>query len=210
MMYTKEAIENMDRITRLKLFNAISGIKSANLIGTIGTNGTTNLAIFNSVVHIGSDPALVGFISRPQTSEVGHTLRNIQENGHYTINHVHPEFIKNAHYTSAKFEAHLSEFKQCKLTEEYTKGFQAPFVKESTFKMGVLFKEAIEIKLNGTFLVIGEIDHVMLPKNSFVDDDINLELTKSVGVSGLNTYYSLKKLEKHPFVRIHEVPKFLE
>ena len=138
--------------------------------------GQTNLAIFSSVVHLGSNPALLGFISRPRTAEVGHTYKNILENGYYTINHIHQEFIKNAHYTSAKFDAEISEFERCGLTEHYIKNFTAPFVKESSFKIGLRFKEAIDIKLNGTVLMIGEIENIILPDEAMVDNDIDLSL----------------------------------
>lgn len=208
MIYTKEDIQQLDRITRLKIINSVTGIKPANLIGSIDNKGRTNLAIFSSVVHLGSNPALLGFVSRPQTAEVGHTYRNIKENGVYTINHIHPEFVKNAHYTSAKFDASISEFERCNLSEENIENFKAPFVKESTFKMGMRFNEALDIKQNGTVLIIGEIEHLILPDTSVVDDDIDLEAANSVGISGLNSYYSLSKIEKHPYVRVNEVPEF--
>ena len=208
MIYNKEQIENLDRITRLKLINSVTGIKPANLIGTVNNMGQTNLAVFSSVVHLGSNPPLLGFISRPKGVEFGHTYRNIQENGAYTINHVHPEFIKNAHYTSAKFGEDISEFERCNLSEEYIKDFKAPFLKESTFKIGMSFKEALDIKLNGTILVIGEIKHLILPDESIAANDIDLEATNSVGISGLNSYYSLKKIDHYPYARASEVPEF--
>jgi flavin reductase (DIM6/NTAB) family NADH-FMN oxidoreductase RutF len=208
MIYTKEHIEQLDRTTRIKIINSVSGIKPANLIGTIDTKGQTNLAVFSSVVHLGSDPALLGFIARPRTAEVGHTYRNIQENGQYTINHIHPEFVKNAHYTSAKFDATISEFERCNLSEEFIKDFKAPFVKESSFKMGICFKDALDIKRNGTVLVIGEIEHLILPDKALVDDEIDLEATNGVGISGLNSYYSLRKIQKYPYAKINEVPEF--
>ncbi len=208
MHYKKQAIEKMSRVERLKIINSVTGIKPANLIGTISNTGKTNVAIFSSIVHLGSDPALLGFISRPQTAEVGHTLRNIKSNGQYTISHIHPEFIKNAHYTSAKFDKDVSEFDRCGLTEEYITDFKAPFVKESSFKIGMRFKEAIDIKLNGTCLVIGEIEHLIIPQTAFVNDMIDLEQTNGVGISGLNSYYELKKIASYPYARVSEVPKF--
>lgn len=208
MIYTKKDIEQLDRITRLKIINSVTGIKPANLIGTVNDKGQTNLAIFSSVVHLGSNPALLGFISRPRTTHVGDTYRNIRANGAYTINHIHPEFIKNAHYTSAKFDEAVSEFERCNLTEENINGFKAPFVKESTFKIGMRFQEALDIKQNGTVLVIGEIEHLIVPDTSFIDDDIDLEAANSIGISGLNSYYSLSKIQKHPFARVNEVPEF--
>ena len=63
--YEIKDLKEMDRVKRLKLINSISGIKSANLIGTKSLTGVTNLCIISSVTHIGSNPALIGFICRP-------------------------------------------------------------------------------------------------------------------------------------------------
>lgn len=208
MIYTKNDIDQLDRITRLKIINSVTGIKPANLIGTVADKGNTNLAVFSSLVHLGSKPALLGFVSRSGNEDVRHTCRNIQENGYYTINHIHPDFAKNAHYTSAKLDEDMSEFKHCNLSEEYVNGFKAPFVKESTFKMGLRFKEAIDIKLNNTVLYIGEIEILILPNNALLEGDIDLEATNGVGISGLNSYYSLKKIASYPFARFNEMPKF--
>jgi flavin reductase (DIM6/NTAB) family NADH-FMN oxidoreductase RutF len=208
MIYTKKQIEELDRVTRLKIINSVTGIKPANLIGTIDNKGKTNLAIFSSVVHLGSNPPLLGFVSRPKRAGFGHTFQNIKENGQYTINHIHPEFIKNAHYTSAKFDATISEFERCNFSEEYIKDFKAPFLKESTFKIGMTFKEAIDIKHNGTVLILGEIEHLLFPDSVIVNNEIDLELSNSVGISGLNSYYALKKIAGYPYARVSEVPDF--
>lgn len=207
MYYTSEDISSWDRVLRLKIINSVTGIKPANLIGTVGKDGITNLAIFSSLVHLGSQPALLGLITRPQTDDVGHTLQNIIETGEYTINHIHPEFTKQAHYTSAKFKRAVSEFESCGLTEAFIKDFKAPFVQESKFKIGMEFVEAIDLP-NATKLVIGEVKHLILTDVDLNAGDIDLEQTNSVGISGLNSYYELKKLTQYPFVRLDEVPKF--
>ena len=208
MHYDKKAIDQLDRVTRLKIINSVTGIKPGNLIGTIGESGATNLAVFSSIIHLGSNPSLLGFISRPQTEEVGHTLRNILQTEFYTINHIHPEFVEKAHYTSAKFSSDVSEFDACNLSEEYINHFKAPFVQESIFKMGLRFKEAVDIKLNGTVLVIGEIEELVIADKAFVNGDIDLEVSEGVGISGLNTYYSLKKIDSYTYARLSEIPKF--
>lgn len=207
MRYTKQDIAAWDRVFRLKIINSVTGIKPANLIGSAAKDGSTNLAIFSSLVHLGSQPALLGMITRPQTDEVGHTLQNIIETGRYTVNHIHPEFTQNAHYTSAKFDRAVSEFEACGLREEYIQGFDAPFVKESQFKIGLVFKEAIDLP-NGTKFVIGEVEHLILPDGDLNEGDIDLEVAGSTGISGLNSYYELTKIAQHPFARLGEVPKF--
>ena len=70
------------------------------------------------------------------------------------------------------------------------------------------FKESLDIKNNGTIMVIGEVEQLIIPENAIVNNDIDLELTNSVGISGLNSYYTLKKIETHPYARVEQVPKF--
>jgi hypothetical protein len=82
---TAADIKAFEKLYRLNLVNAITGYKPANLIGTADGAGATNLAIFSSVVHLGSDPPLLGMVTRP-TSVPRHTYENIQASGCYTIN----------------------------------------------------------------------------------------------------------------------------
>ena len=112
------------------------------------------------------------------------------ENGYYTINHVGESFVKNAHYTSAKFDSDISEFKACGLTEEYLNDFKAPFVKESAIKIGMKYVESIPIEINGTILVIGEVEHIHLPENvlntkGYIDlEKANIGLSPNSGEDG--------------------------
>jgi flavin reductase (DIM6/NTAB) family NADH-FMN oxidoreductase RutF len=158
MKLTRKDIDALDSVSRLKIINAVTGIKPANLIGTMSEDGLTNVAIFSSVVHLGSNPPLLGFVMRPQGEVPRNTYQNIIKTGVYTINHIHPEFVERAHYTSAKFDANLSEFNRCKLTKEFIPGFHAPFVEESTFKIGLRFQQEVKIERNGTSLLLGKLN----------------------------------------------------
>lgn len=189
------------------MVNAVSGIKPANLIGTVSTAQQANLAIFSSVIHLGSNPALLGFISRPGKEVRRHTLENILETEYYTINHVHKFMIKKAHYTSAKFEKCQSEFEYCGLTEEYLFDFKAPFVKESYVKLGMQLVDCQPIELNETLLVIGEIQHILVPDQAINDEGhIDMALLDAVGLSGLNNYYQIEKIASLPYARVSELP----
>lgn len=193
-----ELIKKMESRYRANLFNTISGFKSANLIGTINDEGNTNLAIFNSVVHIGANPPYLGFILRPTTVE-RHTYENIKKSGFYTINHVHESFIQNAHQTSAKYEKNVSEFEACGFKEEYLHDFAAPYVKESKIKIGLKFEEEHLIKANNTLLVVGKVLNAYLNEN-FISADGSVDLIEAgtVAISGLYEYlkpFSLKKFE---------------
>ena len=65
MYFNKKDLEEIGNVKRLNIVNSITGIKPANLIGTISKNKISNVAIFSSVVHLGSNPALIGVIVRP-------------------------------------------------------------------------------------------------------------------------------------------------
>jgi flavin reductase (DIM6/NTAB) family NADH-FMN oxidoreductase RutF len=209
MHFTKKDITDASKVFRLNLINSITGIKPGNLIGTKSAEGISNLGVFSSVVHLGSSPALLGFILRPEGEVPRHTMENIEQTGYYTINHIHESFISNAHYTSAKFDAHISEFEACNLTEQYLEGFSAPFVKESQIKIAMKFADIIPIPLNNTSLVIGEIEHILIPDTVISPNGrLNLSAANSVGISGLNRYYSLKMESEFPYARVDELPKF--
>ena len=209
MHITKHDILSMEKIYRLNLINSVTGIKPANLIGTRSSDQNSNLAIFSSVVHLGSNPPLLGFVMRPQGEVKRHTYENIQETGYYTINHIHDSFVERAHYTSAKFDKEVSEFKECGMTEEYVGNFYAPFVKESQLKLGMSHLENIPIKSNGTMLIVGTIEHLILEREALSTEGyVDLDRLDSVGISGLNSYYRFKKIFDLPYARVSEVPDF--
>ena len=113
-----DTIKTWERFYRANFINCLSGFKSANLIGTVNKDGQPNLAVFSSVVHLGSDPALIGFINRPLAA-APHTINNIETTGVYTINHINPSFVEKAHQASAKYPVDVNEFEAVELTEQY-------------------------------------------------------------------------------------------
>jgi len=208
MKFTKEELAQLERKYKLNLINSISGIKPANLIGTKSLKEQNNVAIFSSVVHLSSKPPMLGMITRPETNPAKDTYKNIQETSYYTINHVSESFIQKAHYTSAKLPQGESEFKRMEIEEEFVDGFYAPFVKESRVKIGMKHLESIPLP-NGCLFVIGSVELVIVPDEAMNElGQLNLETYDCAGVSGLNTYYSLKKLASFPYVRDNEIPDF--
>ena len=207
--FTKSNIKDLEKVKRLNIINSITGIKPGNLIGTISKEKITNLAIFSSIIHLGSSPALLGFILRPQERVRRDTYNNILENGSYTINHLPENLTLNGHYTSAKFDKDQSEFEYCNFNEWYEGGFQAPFVKESNLNIGLKFQESVPIKANNTIMIIGSVEHVFVKEEAISNEGyIDLEKLKSTGIGGLNSYYRLSKINSYPYARVSELPKF--
>ncbi len=188
----------MEQRKRAQFINSISGFRSVALIGTTDTNGQTNLAIFSSIVHIGSNPPLLSFIMRPDSVE-RHTLTNILETGFYTINHINADMYEKAHQTSARYPKSVSEFEATGLTPSFKNDFVAPFVAESNIQIGMEFKERLDISINQTSMIIGEIKFVHIPTNCLLDDGfIDIEKAGSITSAGLDSYHTtqvLKRLE---------------
>ncbi len=197
----------MERLERLNLINSITGFKAANLIGSIDSAGNTNLTIFSSVFHLGSDPALIGMIVRPLVG-MRHTYDNIIETGYYTVNHVGAEFVENAHYTSAKFQKEESEFDACNLSEQFVGDFKAPFVRESRVKLGVKLQDDILLESNQTRLLIGSIEHIFVEGNALRSNGaVDLERLGSVCISGLDTYHRVQVGTTFPYAKVNGIPQ---
>lgn len=199
--YTKDDIINLPGLERMHLINSCGGVKSANLIGTISKQGITNLAVFNSVIHLGSNPPMLSFMLRPTTVE-RQSYNNFKEKSHFTVNHIHESFIDKAHQTSAKYDEDVSEFNEVGLTEEYLKGFEAPFVKESKIKMGCTYVNEYFIKEHGCRLIIGEIQHLLV-EDGIQGKDGFLDLTQanSAGIIGLDGYVKTELIERFEYAR---------
>lgn len=186
--FSNKDISELNHFYKINLINSCSGFKSANLIGTKSANGNTNVAIFSSVIHLGSDPALLGFIIRP-TTVARHTYDNIKETGVYTINHVHQSIMEDAHHTSAKYDASISEFDMTELDASYLNNFHAPYVKNAPVQIAMTYVAEYHIKENGTMLLIGSIEHLNIQDTLLkADGYVNLCEGNVVAINGLDGY----------------------
>lgn len=194
-------LAQLEQRKRVSLVNSVSGFKSLNLIGTVDSTGRTNLAIFNSVFHLGSSPALLGFIARPDSVE-RHTIANIESVGFYTLNHVHADVYKKAHQTSARYLKNVSEFEATGLEAISQNDFPAPFVKESRVRMGMAFRQRIDLTINDTILVVGEIVQLYFPDDCWCDDGyLDIEKAGTLSGSSLDGYHSTTRIDRLSYAK---------
>ena len=187
-VFDKTTIDNLHHIQKINLINSATGYKSANLVGTKSKSGATNLAIFSSVTHFGSSPAVFGFVLRP-TTVARNTYDNIKETGVFTLNPVFEDGIEDAHHTSAKYPKEVSEFDHTSFKELYKDDFHAPFVADAPLHIAMKYLEEYEIKCNGTLLVLAEIQKLYVREDLLEDDlFINLSKGKIAAINGLDAY----------------------
>ena len=209
--FTINEIKEWDRFYRANFINSLQGFKPVSLLGTVNENGQPNLAIFSNIVHLGADPALIGFINRP-VEAAPHTLHNIEVTGQYTINHIQPSFVAAAHQTSAKYPAEQNEFTATGLTQIFLENCKAPFVAESAIKYALQLVEIVPITHNQTFLVIGSITHVFLEEGLVKQDGfIDAHKAKTITSLGIDGYYSTEPIGRFEYAKPNkEVKKLLE
>ena len=204
--FSSDDILNMESKNRAAFINSLTGFKSASLIGTIDNNEKTNLSIFSSVIHLGSNPALIGFINRPDTVE-RHTLENILETQCFTINHINKNIYKAAHQTAARYPKDISEFDATGLTPQFNNTIKAPYVKESAIKYGLEFLEKHELVINGTILVIGRVVEIMLPEVCvMMDGSIDIEKAETIAISGLDSYHLTNRIARLSYAKTDKMP----
>ncbi|MBU3681985.1 MAG: flavin oxidoreductase [Flavobacterium sp.] len=195
------AIAEMEKQYRVHLINSLGGFKSVVLVGTADAQRNTNVAIFSSVFHIGANPPYVGLVFRPTPPERD-TYNNILETGFYTLNHLNESILTQAHQTSARYDKHISEFDATGLTAEFKSDFFAPFVAESHIQIGQAFREKIDIAINNTTLIIGEIVQLFVPENAIQPDGfLDLEQANTLTCSGLDSYHKTVQLDRFSYAK---------
>jgi flavin reductase (DIM6/NTAB) family NADH-FMN oxidoreductase RutF len=193
--FDNKDISKLNKIYRINLINSCSGFKSANLLGSISTDGKTNVAVFSSVTHLGSNPPTLGFILRP-TTVPRNTHRNLKETGYFTINHIWEDVIEDAHHTSAKYPDDVSEFDMTILEPEFKGNFKAPFVKDAPVQMAMKFIEEVYVASNDVMLIVAQIQELYV-ENELLQEDglINLSKGNVAAINGLDTY-AIPKFKK--------------
>jgi flavin reductase (DIM6/NTAB) family NADH-FMN oxidoreductase RutF len=225
MQLNQQEIQGLDKEFRRAFINSLAGFRQAVLVGTQSAAGKTNLAIFNSLIHLGANPALFGLINRPDSVQRD-TLQNIESQGVYTLNYVAGADYQKAHQTSARYPQGVSEFEQVGFQEQYrpsleapfetqmtdsleaplktqlTPPFPAPFVAGAMVQIGMKFEERVDLKINGTVLLIGSIQSVYIDDALVAADGfVNLSEAGVLVSQGLDAYFTTSPLGRLPYAK---------
>ena len=199
--FSSESLDSLNKIYRINLINSITGYKSANLLGTISKKGVENVAIFSSITHLGSNPALLSFFVRPNVVP-RNTYENIKEKKIFTVNHISKDKIGDAHQTSAKYDEDISEFDKTSFQSEYKNNWKAPFVKDSAVQLGCKYLNEYYLKENGCSMIVASIEIIFI-REGLLQNDGWVELAKGdvVTVNGLDAYALPKIIKRFKYAR---------
>ena len=200
----KVEFQALSKVPRLNLINSCMGYKSANLIGSISKDGNYNLAVFSSITHLGSDPALLGFILRP-TTVPRHTYSNIKETQYFSVNAISESFIQKAHQTSANYDQDVNEFEVTGIEMETKTDSSVPFVKSSPIQLLCKYVNEYLIEENGTIHIIASIEKIFVQDELLGEDYwIRLDHGNVVAINGLDGYVKTKLIERFPYARVSQ------
>ncbi|MGB5981283.1 MAG: flavin reductase [Nonlabens sp.] len=203
--FSQQDITAMERIYRGNLINSITGFKSANLLATKSKDGVDNVAIFSSVTHLGSNPAMFSFIQRPLGHGAGHTYENLKETGQITLNHLNMELVARAHQSSAKYSPEISEFEELNIEKITRENFKAPFVKDAIIQVAAEYESEYFLKENKCILVICRITDVFMTEGLQMEDGfVNLEKAGTVTINGLDAYAKAEIKERWSYAQVGE------
>lgn len=205
--FTRAQINEMDKIRRLNLINSCTGYKSANLIVTKSNLGVSNVAVFSSVTHIGSNPPMISFITRP-LSVKRDTYNNIKENPYFTVNHISERMIEDAHHTSANYDSDISEFDKTNLEEEYKSEIEIPFVKNSPVQLLCKYINEYHIVENDTVHIIASVENLFYDEDLLHKDNwLQLDKAKVVTINGLDGYALPVLVDRFEYARADKPTK---
>ena len=201
MILTRDDIAQFEQRYRTAFVNSLVGFRQAVLVGTKSLDNNSNLAIFNSLIHLGANPALLGLINRPDSVQRD-TLQNIIETKEYTLNYVRSKEYEKAHQTSARYDKGISEFEKVGFEELYHPFCFAPFVKDAVVSIAMNLEEIIPIKINGTVMIIGSITQVLIAAEMIETDGFVALSKEDVLISqGLDAYFVSKPIGRLPYAK---------
>jgi len=201
MILTRDDIAQFEQRYRTAFVNSLEGFRQAVLVGTKSRDNNSNLAIFNSLIHLGANPALLGLINRPDSVQRD-TLQNIIETKEYTLNYVRSKEYEKAHQTSARYDKGISEFEKVGFEELYHPFCFAPFVKDAVVSIAMNLEEIIPIKINDTVMIVGSIKQVLIASEMIETDGFVALSKEDVLISqGLDAYFVSKPIGRLPYAK---------
>jgi len=201
MIISAAEIAAMEKLERVQFATCLPGPKPICLVGTRSQSGSTNLAPFSSITHLGSNPILIGMVTRPDTVE-RHTLRNILETESWTLNHITTEILEQAHQCSARYPSERSEFEATGLTPLTHPDIIAPFVRECPIRYALSLEEIVDITSNGTKLIVGRVQLVDIPDSAYSPDgSIKMADHGTIASTALDTYFTISEYQRLPYAK---------
>jgi flavin reductase (DIM6/NTAB) family NADH-FMN oxidoreductase RutF len=166
------------------VLNAIVAPRAIAWVGSVGEDGTQNLAPHSYTTVFSTDPPIVGFVSTGEKD----TLRNVRQSGEFTYNVVGDELLDVMNLTSADFPAEISEFAWTGLTPVPGEKVSAPRVAEAPASMECRVVQIAQVPGARSWLVLGEVVAFHVSGRVWKNERIDLDAVRPLARLGGSDY----------------------
>ena len=173
---------------QINLIQSLIPASGVGLVSTYNQSGIANLAVFNKVLILGSNPPLMGIFFRPLDRE-RHTYENIKNTGKAGWNAFTIDQIHKAHRTARHYPSESSEFEHCDLQKQYEGDGLLPYVKNSPVRIELSFSDEHIIKQNDTRLLVMKMTQFFIDERLLIENGtLNHQLLSIAMSVGQNAY----------------------
>ena len=161
-------------------------------VSTIDREGNFNLAPFSFFTAAARDPMTLIFCPSVPINEMRDkkdTLRNIEQVPEFVVNLTNEETAEAMNLTATILPPGQSEFEWAGLTPIASETISVPRVAEAPAAFECTLQQIITINEGpgGGYAVFGEVQHIHIRDDIYVDGYVNLEAFKPIGrLSGSN------------------------
>ncbi|MEX2104653.1 MAG: flavin reductase family protein, partial [Bacilli bacterium] len=157
--------QKMDPREMYHFMNSIIIPRPIAWVSTISKSGISNIAPHSYFNIVTANPPIIAF----STVGLKDTYRNISETGEFVINVVDEHNVEKANASSERFPPEVSEFTRVGLTELQSISVQPPRVGESPISLECKVYKVLEIPPTPTFHILGEIVHIHVQDEMFIN-----------------------------------------
>jgi len=160
-------------------------------VSTMDGQRRLNLAPFSYFNGVCNTPLTLMFsVGLPSTGEKKDTLRNIEETGEFVINLPNEETVEQMNLSATELPYGESEFEWAGVTSEPSQSIRVPRVAEAPVAFECTLNQIVTIsdQPGGGSAIFGEVQHIYIRDDIYVDSYVLLDVLKPVGRMSGNTY----------------------
>ena len=181
-------VDDLQGVDGYKLATGLIVPRPIGWIGTVSSDGTTNVAPYSFFNVVSGLPP--SFVFAPGRGGRKDTLANVREVGEFTINVVTEEVVEAMNASSASFPADVDEFEACGLTAVPSRSVRPPMVGECKANFECVVTQIVDVGHpdHGNALVIGEAVEIHVLESLLDGTRIDQAALGAVGRHAGNTY----------------------
>jgi flavin reductase (DIM6/NTAB) family NADH-FMN oxidoreductase RutF len=195
--FDQSQLETLEKKYRTALINSASGIRTA-FLGVTGADGIWNSGTFSNVTHVGSHPAQISVLFRPDQGK-RHTLSNYRSSKLLTLTAIPLHQAEILHDSSVNAPYGTFEWSAVGGSVNTLKQWTHPIPTSALWAMELEFIEEFELN-NGCVYTVGSIKQIGFSKEVTVEDSGRLSWQNGPSLAlGLNQYTTGNEFDFFPY-----------